>query len=71
MDIWIADWMIRLLGCYALVGALFAVPFVTVGAAKLDPRSAGSGFGFRVMIFPGAAALWPWLLLRWVHHCKR
>jgi hypothetical protein len=71
MDIWTADWMIRLLGYYALAGALFAVAFVTVGAAKLDPRAAGAGFGFRVVIFPGAAALWPWLLLRWLRNRKR
>jgi hypothetical protein len=51
---------------YALVGVLFAVPFVLRGAARLDSDAVEASWGFRVLIFPGAAALWPWLLLRWM-----
>ena len=43
---------------YALVGVLFAVPFVLRGAARLDSDAVGASWGFRVLIFPGAAALW-------------
>ena len=51
---------------YTLVGVLFAVPFVVKGAGRLDPDAARGTWGFRVLIFPGTVALWPWLLLRWM-----
>ena len=54
------------LQAYALFGVLFAVPFVLKGAARLDPDAVGATWGFRVLIFPGAAALWPLLFVRWM-----
>ena len=51
---------------YTLLGVVFAVPFVLRGAARLDPNAAGATWGFRVLILPGSAALWPWLLMRWM-----
>ena len=54
------------LQAYALVGVVFAVPFVLKGAARLDPDAVGATWGFRVLIFPGAAALWPLLFARWM-----
>ena len=53
------------LGTYLGVGVLFAVPFAFVGAARIDPDAAGATLGFRLLILPGAVALWPVLLLRW------
>ena len=53
------------LGVYLGVGVLFAVPFAFVGAARIDPDAAGATLGFRLLILPGAAALWPVLLVRW------
>ena len=51
---------------YAGVGVLFALLFVTRGAARLDPDADGATWGFKVLILPGAAALWPLLAMRWV-----
>ena len=51
---------------YAAVGAVFAVAFAWRGAARLDPAARGATWGFRVVILPAAAALWPWLLVRWL-----
>lgn len=51
---------------YAACGLLFAVLFVTRGVNVVDPLAKESTAGFRLIIIPGAAALWPLLLKRWV-----
>ena len=53
------------LEAYALCGLVFAGFFVSLGVQKLDSEAKGSGVGFRLLIFPGAAAFWPMLLARW------
>lgn len=58
--------LIHALYLYALLGALFAAAFVAVGVQRLDEQAAGSGWGFRLLIFPGAVAFWPLLLRRWI-----
>ena len=50
---------------YLLVGLLFAVVFAIRGCAALDEGAKTSGIGFRLMIIPAAALLWPYLLRRW------
>jgi len=47
---------------YVVLGLLFGLFFVTRGVAKVDDASQNSGWGFRVMMFPGSVALWPLLL---------
>jgi len=54
------------LGTYFSCGLLFAVPFVVKGMRKIDPRAAHSTWGFRLLIIPGTAALWPILIARWL-----
>lgn len=49
---------------YGGVGLLFALYFAARGAAKLDPAAEGAPIGFRMLILPGAAALWPLLLAK-------
>lgn len=51
---------------YAGIGILFAFFFVLRGAGRIDPDAAKGTRGFRALIFPGAAALWPLLLKRWL-----
>ena len=58
--------VVRALEAYAALGLVFAVPFVIAGAGRIDPAAAKGTPGFRLLILPGAAALWPYLLLRWV-----
>ncbi len=55
-----------LLGGYGLLGLLFAVAFAFVGVQRIDPHAVGAGWGFRLLVLPGAVAFWPWLLYRWL-----
>ena len=58
--------MIWLAGVYAAVGLAFAVAFVIRGVQRVDPAAKGAPLGFRLLILPGSAALWPLLLRRWL-----
>ena len=62
----LAGIMLSLLGLYLAVGAVFALPFALAGAKRMDPHAAHGSWGFRLLILPGTAALWPLLLCRWV-----
>ena len=53
------------LGVYLAMGLVFALAFVVVGAGKIDPHAAHGSWGFRLLILPGVAALWPFLARRW------
>lgn len=56
--------MIYLFYAYWLVGLVFGIWFVFRGAYRLDANLQGTGWGLRLMLLPGAAALWPVLLRR-------
>lgn len=60
--------VLMVLSLYLAVGALFGVLFSVVlpgrGAARLAPGARGASLGFRLVLVPGAALLWPYLLLR-------
>jgi hypothetical protein len=58
--------LIDLLALYALIGALTALAFVTFGIARVLPAGTPVTLGARVLLLPGAALLWPYVLLRWV-----
>ena len=60
----IATWLVRAAGAYLLVGACFAVPFTMRWVNRLDEVAAHGTAGFRALLLPGAALLWPLLLLR-------
>lgn len=51
---------------YIAFGAVFALWFVVSGAARIDGGARDSGLGFKVIIFAGAAALWIFLLPRFL-----
>ena len=53
------------LALYAVVGAVTALAFVTFGIARVLPAGTPVTFGARVLLMPGAALLWPYVLLRW------
>ena len=61
-----AVWFVSILAAYAATGLLFDAAFLTAGISRVDPASKGSGIGFRLIILPGVAALWPVLLTRWI-----
>src|SRR2546428_13661313 len=62
----IAETLLITTGIYLLFGLLFAIPFVLVGAGKIDPHAAHGSWGFRVLIIPGTMFLWPLLAHRWM-----
>ena len=47
-------------------GLLFAVPFLAIGATRVDPHLAGSPRVVRLLILPGVVILWPLLAWRWL-----
>lgn len=60
MDLFIVSW-----GIYLGVGSLYAFYLLFFnGLKKIDPATSQSGWGFRLLIFPGIAALWPLLILK-------
>ena len=63
---WVARVVVRAFEVYLAIGGIFALAFVSVGIARVDPSAAGSSWGFRALVVPGAVALWPVLLARWV-----
>jgi hypothetical protein len=60
-----ASLLLTAAGAYALAGVAFAVPFVLRGAGVLEPVAREGTWGFRLLILPGSATLWPYLLYRW------
>ena len=65
MSVEAASALVGWLGVYFGVGLVFALAFELFALARLDPAARGAGIGFRLMIFPGLAALWPIMLALW------
>ena len=55
--------LLCLLALYAATGLVAAVAFVSFGVTRVQP--APISLGARVLLLPGAAALWPYVMLRW------
>lgn len=62
----LAQIILLIAAAYAALGVLFAVPFVTLGVARIDPAARAAPIAFRLLILSGVAALWPLLLRRWI-----
>lgn len=60
-----ASWLTRVVAVYLLFGIVFAIPFTIKGVGRIDPVAQQVSWGFRLCIFPGSVAFWPWLLKRW------
>ena len=60
-----AQWFVYALAAYATAGVVFAAVFVAIGVQKVDRVAEHAPLGFRMIILPGVAALWPLLLARW------
>ena len=52
------------LAAYAAIGVVTALAFAAFGVTRVQP--AGLSLGARILIVPGAAALWPYVLARWI-----
>ena len=62
----LANGLMVVLGAYLAVGACFAVAFAVWGAQTIDPAGKGMSISTRLLILPGATALWPLLLKKWL-----
>jgi len=56
--------LINALTLYAAIGVVIALAFVAFGITRVQPATVS--LGARILILPGAAALWPYVLLRWL-----
>lgn len=52
------------LAIYAVLGLVTAAAFVLFGVTAVQP--APMTVGARILLLPGAAALWPLVLVRWL-----
>jgi hypothetical protein len=62
----VAEWTVLALMAYLTAGLAVGLAFVCLGTAAVDPAARGMPLPVRALILPGAVALWPWLLLRWL-----
>jgi hypothetical protein len=54
------------LALYAAAGIAIGLAFVAVGVTRVLPEPMPVTLGARILLFPGAAALWPYVLMRWL-----
>jgi len=61
--------MIFLLGVvlYGVAGLITALAFVVLGVTRVLPHPVPVSVGARILLLPGAAALWPFVLIRWLN----
>jgi len=55
---------------YGAIGLVVGAAFVVWGVGRVDPAARGSGWGFRAVILPGAAALWPLVARKWIRAAR-
>ncbi len=53
------------LAIYAIAGVATAIAFVSVGLSQVLHPPVPATLGARILLVPGAVALWPYILLRW------
>lgn len=59
------------LAAYLLTGIGFAIPFAGFGVKRIDRHAARGTWGFRLLLIPGAAFLWPLLAKRWLSGAQK
>jgi len=60
----IAGLIIGIVQGYLILGMVFAVVFVVSLVGRVDASAQGATWGFRVLIIPGIALLWPLMFIR-------
>lgn len=56
--------LVLLVELYLGLGLVFGLVFAWRWVERVDASAQGATPGFRILILPGCAALWPWLLVR-------
>ena len=67
----VAELLVDAFTAYGLAGLVFAIAFVTMGIQRVDSVAEHAPLAFRLIVLPGAAALWPLLLVRWLRAAPR
>jgi len=65
----VVAFLLNALSLYAAAGVVTAFAFVAFGITRVQP--APVSLGARILILPGAAALWPYVLTRWLKAALR
>jgi len=66
-----AELLVDALAAYSAAGVAFSIAFVLFGIGRVDSVAEHSPIGFRLIVMPGVAALWPLLLQRWLRVPRR
>lgn len=66
----IAETLVYAVLVYALLGVIFAIFFLVRGVERVDSQTAGTGILFRLLLLPGATALWPLLLKKYARRSR-
>jgi hypothetical protein len=53
------------LAIYAMAGVATAIAFVSFGISQVLHPPMPATIGARILLLPGAFALWPYVLIRW------
>jgi len=61
-----ATTILLILAAYAGLGLSIGLVFLLFGAVRIDPGVRGAPLLFRLILLPGAAALWPVVLIKWL-----
>ena len=64
MTVSLAHVILLVAGVYLAIGLAFALPFVIRWVGRVDPAARSGTIGFRLLIIPGSALLWPLLAAR-------
>jgi hypothetical protein len=51
---------------YVAAGLATGAAFVAAGVTRVLPHPASFTLGARLLLLPAAAALWPYVLMRWI-----
>jgi hypothetical protein len=54
-----AEALVNAATLYVVVGVCFAVPFLWRWVGRLDPAARHATWGFRALVLPGVALVWP------------
>ena len=65
----VVAFLLNALALYATIGVVAALAFVSFGVTRVQPASVS--LGARILILPGAAALWPYVLMRWLKAARQ
>ena len=64
MPVFVAHVTVLVAGVYLAIGLAFALAFVFRWVGRVDPAAQSGTLGFRLLIIPGSAILWPILAAR-------